>query len=111
MYGILRQIVALVCLAALLCGGQLSVCACEIAPPPAACGGHDHSHESEHDHSEPGSAASCPCVACHSCHHAQVVLPADSMVSGNGLPTAVAVEVAAAPVMRSADIFDPPKLG
>ncbi len=108
---ILRHISALVCLLALLCGGQLNVCACEIAAPPASCDGHDHSsHDGHGDESAPGDDAGCSCATCHSCQHSMVVLPTVlpslNAVSGSAsLPYTKTV----APTV-AANIFIPPKL-
>lgn len=108
---IARHISALICLVALLCGGHLSACACEIAAPPAACEGHDHSsHDSHSENSAPGDDAGCPCATCHSCPHAQIILAVVLIpmapTDGAGFISDKSVSL----IIRSSDIFTPPKL-
>jgi hypothetical protein len=109
-----HHLIAVVCLVALMCGGQMTACACAIAPAAdaVACSSHGDSHESEHhhDHSTPGADAHCPCMGCHSCAHLAMVLPAVSTpaVITNGF-AAVRVETPAL-VSCCREVFIPPKV-
>lgn len=103
------QIVALVCLVALVCGGQLDACACDTTGPQTACESHDHSHE-DHNTTSSTSETDCPCLTCHFCPHGVVALltsmPALPM-QAHGLD---ANEIVARLAFQPVEIFIPPKL-
>ena len=106
----LRQILAVICLAAFVCGGAVNVCACDLVPPEKACASHDHSHEDDQEKPATDSESTCPCATCHSCHHVTVVLPAPVAELITDGSSVLVPDAPVAAIMAAADIFTPPKL-
>lgn len=114
MSDLLKHILAVICLVAFVASGQVSACACGIATKDKAtssCSGENHNHAQDHKDHAPDADPTCPCAACHtSCHHVQIVLPTVELPMSAGQVARLQPDGGARPVVRAAEIFNPPKL-
>lgn len=111
MSDLLRHILAVICMVAFITSGQASACLCQVAPAEkSACSGEGHNHGPEHQDHAPNADPTCPCAACHTCHHMQVALPESIVPEQSDVRSEPVSDVSMRPIVRSGDIFNPPKL-